>query len=1193
MIHILRYSLLICCVSVSILCSAQISSGDQLANVIPNSPNTSAMMKFDNIPVSIYTGIPNISVPFYHISAGNVSIPVSLSYHAGGIKVGEEPSGAGLGWTLNIGGFISRTVRGTADESFRQGQGYFYHSFHDSVANFAKKYADPNVHHVLPMNNREVYFLQPFCLDNEVQKKDVLPDIFQFNFLGISGKFYFDKNKKIVLLQNSRIRITSNITPTTDLQSIRQFTVTDQSGNQYIFGMSKDNQRVGIERSAETGSFGTATTPEAEPADFTTPSASAWYLMDIITSTGRSIKFTYSSYVYSKEVKGVHTLTIEGLNQVNTSECDLIKLNLTRYFRDLRLQRIDFDNGNLQVDVNSTSRLYTGIKLFSIASATTPFRQMALNYSSSMLQSASISGNTTLLPQVYQFLYNSPMPASTLNPENNASNAQDWWGYYNGKTSNASLVPNTNYSYKVYECAGDRSVDPASAQVGTLRKIIYPTGGYSEFTYESNRAFISNNFAAYFPKIKIEQGKTLGKVWFKGQSLVDTIKIEYPDDVIEGGVKKAIVTYNEMSISPACVSDPDCYFGEVEVLIENLNGTLLKKIDTKTNTGTLLLPAGNYVVRYNMTNANIFTVDTRARSTITWKNFPIDSAQAIPDGEGYAGGLRIKKIVTADGQGNASSTNYVYNLFDDPQKTSGVLVNFFKSNVTSYVSGELDPSGYLSGFVYTYKVNSSGNSPLIATGGAPVGYRNVTVLYGDNGENGKEEYTYTSAAEYPDSNNINEAPYPYPCDYDDRRGLLLSKVTYKNVNKGVFIPVQANYSNYRFNVRPTVHLGMVVSNDLRMSPFFISLDSNYFPPAPAPNVAETFGPYFHIQAVRTSSEFVYKESDSAVTYDQIDLSKSMHSVTRYDYDTSGITPDDPYYQVIAVTTDDSKGDQKIIRNKYAKDFTGVYDEMNARNIVAPVVEQTEFKNSQQLMQVKNNYALFSNGLVLPESTDMKVGSATIEKRVQFLRYDSKGNLVEQQKSQDIPYTYIWDHTATYPTASVINADSSSVACTSFEGDAKGNWTFAGLPELNADAPTGKKVYNLSGGNLTKQLSSGSVYIISYWRPQSSSALSIAGTVTGYPKTGNNTVNGWKYFEHKVTGQSVATLSGSGLIDEIRLYPVNARVTTYTYEPLLGMSSACDENSHVLYYEYDDSGRLKCIRDQDKNIIKTFEYHYKQ
>ncbi len=84
---------------------------------------------------------------------------------------------------------------------------------------------------------------------------------------------------------------------------------------------------------------------------------------------------------------------------------------------------------------------------------------------------------------------------------------------------------------------------------------------------------------------------------------------------------------------------------------------------------------------------------------------------------------------------------------------------------------------------------------------------------------------------------------------------------------------------------------------------------------------------------------------------------------------------------------------------------------------------------------------------------------------------------------------------------------------------------------------------------------------------------------------------WTYFEHTVTGTSTVSITGGGDIDELRLYPANAQMTTYTYASEVGMTSACDVDNRATYYYYDTLGRLSYVKDQDGNIIKTYRYHY--
>lgn len=55
---------------------------------------------------------------------------------------------------------------------------------------------------------------------------------------------------------------------------------------------------------------------------------------------------------------------------------------------------------------------------------------------------------------------------------------------------------------------------------------------------------------------------------------------------------------------------------------------------------------------------------------------------------------------------------------------------------------------------------------------------------------------------------------------------------------------------------------------------------------------------------------------------------------------------------------------------------------------------------------------------------------------------------------------------------------------------------------------------------------------------------------------------------------------------------NAMVTTYTYKPLIGMTSMTDPKGDVTYYEYDSYGRLQQVKDKDNNVLSKNEYHYK-
>src|SRR5207249_5056987 len=60
--------------------------------------------------------VPGINIPIYTLQLKDFSFPITLSYHAGGIKVEEMASNIGLGWSLIADGEISRTVKRQPDE---------------------------------------------------------------------------------------------------------------------------------------------------------------------------------------------------------------------------------------------------------------------------------------------------------------------------------------------------------------------------------------------------------------------------------------------------------------------------------------------------------------------------------------------------------------------------------------------------------------------------------------------------------------------------------------------------------------------------------------------------------------------------------------------------------------------------------------------------------------------------------------------------------------------------------------------------------------------------------------------------------------------------------------------------------------------------------------------------------------------
>jgi len=159
-------------------------------------------------------------------------------------------------------------------------------------------------------------------------------------------------------------------------------------------------------------------------------------------------------------------------------------------------------------------------------------------------------------------------------------------------------------------------------------------------------------------------------------------------------------------------------------------------------------------------------------------------------------------------------------------------------------------------------------------------------------------------------------------------------------------------------------------------------------------------------------------------------------------------------------------------------------------------------------------------------------------------------------------SYIWGYNNTFPIAIVTNATPSQVYHTSFEE--------LTTSDVSTISKTGNKSY---GGTtaFTVPLPSAGTYKLTYWM--------------------KNGPADWQYVEDTMSAAKM--IGGNGiLIDEVRVYPQNAQMITYTYDVLLGMTSMMDANNTKNSYGYDSFGRLISVKDLDENLVKVFEYHYK-
>ena len=60
--------------------STPTTSATPTDKIIPPSPNAASLGSYGNVPVSLYSGTVDLSIPIYEIKTAHNTVPISLSY---------------------------------------------------------------------------------------------------------------------------------------------------------------------------------------------------------------------------------------------------------------------------------------------------------------------------------------------------------------------------------------------------------------------------------------------------------------------------------------------------------------------------------------------------------------------------------------------------------------------------------------------------------------------------------------------------------------------------------------------------------------------------------------------------------------------------------------------------------------------------------------------------------------------------------------------------------------------------------------------------------------------------------------------------------------------------------------------------------------------------------------------------------
>ncbi len=522
----------------------------------PQPPDVTAFNRYGSYDINYYIGSPSISIPLFSIDEKEISIPISLSYTSGGARVADESTWVGLGWNLYPGGSITRIIQGDPDNT----TSYYDQSMHNSsVYNWLL--SDWN-------ENKDIEYVQHHCCGTTWRfEEDVYnyssefwinrispsilggffegmadnplwfnPDIYIFNFLGFSGKFYIHPDtKQIVFLEQKEYIVFEKDTANWNCEE-----------NGWIATLP-DGMKIYFQ-AVETVKKETAST--SQPVAY--PSIT-WKISKIILKDNAEIKFNYDDvlyltasvsdnqnwqYVDDNDYQGnrpgavltpgyfinspasgnLKPFPVQNNLKVLSS---IVSPNYTvNFVRDLNrnkpfLKSVEIlDNKNIEIKQGYEFSLLPYAKNSNLpwnhkyAVQNYPFtmdEDVATKYKLVDLKNYVIkNGYKNYKGNPHKFEYREDIGLPGI-----LSLAQDYWGYYNGQDDNTGLIPDDTQIYAAGGIINENTLSPTRSSdnlrlkansnrgvsvdhmlQGQLTKITYPTKGYSEFKFEPHKFYL-------------------------------------------------------------------------------------------------------------------------------------------------------------------------------------------------------------------------------------------------------------------------------------------------------------------------------------------------------------------------------------------------------------------------------------------------------------------------------------------------------------------------------------------------------------------------------------------------------------------------------------------------------------------------------------------------------------------------------
>lgn len=1182
--------------------------------------------------VNLQSGSATFSLPIFNWKddKSRLYTSVALDYNSGnGLKVNDVASSIGQGWNLVTGGVITRMQVGEPDDQ----QAY------ESSASSSDRTKFPNglLYGGIPISNGcpaallryPIYSSrnQIYAQHNAVSE-DKQADYFSFQFNGKVGLFILDTIGVCQSLGDTKMKITfqtSNMRSQGKRTTITSFQIQDVDGLIYKFtqhGLTKvlrteycdqslQNEQKqpkefkggkvyyqkGFDKGPTGGSW--VNTELAYPWI-----VSGWYLTEIEDAlTHKKVLLTYdvmdvvqnagADIIYDKEqdyttiLNKVSVTKTPELKTITMPEGHSVTINYGNNRIDMNGARV-ISSIDVKYQTRYVSRHVLNTTYFILNRYGTPTTAYQKSVARLCLKSVKKIGpdlKDDMVPYVFDYYIGSSAADDFVPPP--FFYAKDIWGFYNGNESKAfngtDIALNTSTNLLINDnlkglCFLRNSTtgivyNPKSgyAKNGLLRQIIYPTGGALSYEYEQNYGKPGGGSERTVGGVHVSKTLSTDGGYSNGCATPITTNYNY---VESSGTASSLwgVEIPLTSIETSSYYDP-----------EKKKYKFPASCDYKYKYPGILSQNQSIGLSDWQKFMQVFSVVADIVSVVS---LVLDVITYIAAGTGIVG--IIIAVIIMIGTAIWSCTKSM-----SRSRTHLVYYNF-------------DLSGF---------------------GSLPSQFRRVEVVEG-SGTMGKTVTEFTSSNDYaiwyPDNPSLaarqRYAPWAYGLPkyitHYDANGYMVKQTFNKYdwdyarrellCDNNILTSVETDLGKSRGDDNVLVSASAPCRQSLKCfvkrvssqrnvdweNPSFYN--ANYYPNSTSEVLVQFYSFYTGRVLLDTTFERVYRPSST----------QYLETITAYSY------RNDYNYEPYLVSTIHSNGDRVDKTIKYQGDYTGtIMTALTNANMVSTSVSENQYINkvsgtSGFLYEAVTEFSQLSNGDIRPSriieqkfdkpsSMTLYAGpgsSTTNYKEVQTTYYDGTYGLITGAKDEaNRTIRNLWGYNNKFVVASIknVNVTTDKFGYTSFEDGFFGGWTVSGTSYNTAQAITGGTSFNVSSSaTLSFALNIAKIYTLSFW--------STSGTVTvtggSLLKSGPG-LNGFTYYEYTVPA-STATVSiaGSGTIDELRLYPAAARMNSTTYDPILGKTDECDENNRITYYEYDNLGRLRMIKDEKKNIVKMYEYN---